>query len=78
MELGKDFSMVEVEAPKDWINKNFGELALRQRYSFNIICVKRGEEVVFPTATTVVQENDTLMLMAPEKSLELLDKLYKE
>ena len=75
-ELGKDFSMVEIEAPKDWISKDFGELALRQKYSFNIICVKRGEEVVFPTAHTVVQEGDTLMLMAPEKSLQALDKLY--
>ena len=78
MELGKDFSMIEIEAPKAWLGKNFGELALRQKYSFNIICVKRGEEVVFPTANTVVNEKDTLMLMAPEKSLESLDSLFKE
>ena len=75
-ELGKDFSMVEIEAPKAWMSKNFGELALRQKYSFNIICVKRGEDVVFPTANTVVQEGDTLMLMAPDKNLEALDRLY--
>ena len=76
MELGKDFSMLEIEAPKAWISHNFGELALRQKYSFNIICVKRDDKVVFPTATTVVQENDTLMLMAPDKNLEALDRMY--
>ncbi len=75
--LSKEFSMVEIEAPKSWISKNFGELALRQQYSFNIICVKRKEEVIFPTATTVVQEGDTLMLVAPDKNLESLEKLYK-
>ncbi len=77
MELGKDFSMVEISAPKEWLGKNFGELALRQKYSFNIVCVKRNSKVVFPTATTVVEENDTLMIMAPDKNLESLDRLYE-
>ena len=77
IELGKEFSMVEIQAPKEWISKNFGELALRQRYFFNIVCVKRGEAVIFPTAGTVVEENDTLMIMAPNKNLESLDKLYE-
>ena len=76
LELGRDFSMLEIEAPKDWISKNFGELALRQKFSFNVVCVKRGEEVVFPTATTTVQEGDTLMIMAHNKNLEALDTLY--
>ena len=75
-ELGKDFSMLEIEAPKDWISKNFGDLALRQKFSFNVVCVKRGDEVVFPTATTVVNEGDTLMIMAHNENLKALDKLY--
>ena len=77
IELGKDFSMVEIQAPKAWVSKSFGELALRQKYSFNIVCVKRGKDVVFPTAGTVVEENDTLMIMAPDKNLEALDNLYE-
>ncbi len=77
IELGKDFSMVEIQAPKAWVSKSFGDLALRQKYSFNIVCVKRGDEVVFPTATTVVEENDSLMIMASEKNLEALDSLYE-
>ena len=77
IELGKDFSMVEIQAPKSWIGKSFGDLALRQKYSFNIVCVKRGENVVFPTAATIVEENDTLMIMAPNKSIESLDRLYE-
>ena len=76
VELGKDYSMVEIEAPKDWLSKSFGELALRQKYSFNVVCVKRGEEVVFPTASTTLEEGDRLMLMAQEKNLESLDRLF--
>ncbi len=74
--LSKDYSLVEITAPKAWVSKSFGELALRQKYSFNVVCVKRGEEVVFPTAGTEVLESDTLMIMASEKSLEVLSKLY--
>ena len=77
IELGKDFSMVEIQAPKTWVGKSFGDLALRQKYSFNIVCVKREGTVVFPTAATIVEENDTLMIMAPNKNIESLDRLYE-
>jgi trk system potassium uptake protein TrkA len=76
LELGKDYSLLEITAPKAWISKSFGELALRQKYSFNVVCVKRGEDVIFPTASTAVLESDTLMIMASDKSLEVLSKLY--
>ena len=76
LELGKDYSLLEITAPKAWVSKSFGELALRQKYSFNVVCVKRGEEVVFPTASTEVLESDTLMIMASDKNLEVLNKLY--
>ncbi len=74
--LGKDHSLLEITAPKAWVSKSYGELALRQKYSFNVVCVKRGEEVVFPTASTEVLESDTLMIMASDKNLESLSKLY--
>ena len=76
VELSKEYSMVEVEAPKAWISKTFGELALRQKYEFNVVCVKRDGNVVFPTVNTLIIEGDTLMLMANNKNLEMLDKLY--
>ncbi len=76
VELGKDFSMLEITAPKEWISKSFGDLALRQKYSLNVVCVKRDNQVVFPTANTTVMENDNLMIMAHNKDLENLSKLY--
>ena len=76
LELSKDFSMVEIEAPKEWISKSFGDLALRQKYSFNVVCVKRNGEVVFPTASTEVEENDSLMIMSSNKNLDSLARLF--
>ncbi|MBO5143426.1 MAG: TrkA family potassium uptake protein [Clostridia bacterium] len=78
MELSKDYSMVEVETPKIWVGKTFSELALRQKHSINVVCVKRNGEVEFPTANYMLQENDSLMVMASNKELEILDSLYNE
>ena len=76
LELGKDFSMLEISAPKDWIGKSFGDLALRQKFAFNVVCVKRGEEVVFPTASTTLEVDDTLMIVSHNKNLEALERLF--
>ncbi len=76
IELGKDFCILEIEAPKNWLSKRFGDLALRQQYSINVVCVKRGEDVVFPTANTTLEEGDTIMVMLQNKNLENLEKLY--
>lgn len=77
MELSKDYSMIEIETPKIWVGKTFSELALRQKHSINVVCVKRGEEVIFPTASYKLEENDSLMVMASNKELEILGSLYK-
>lgn len=77
MELSKDYSMIEIETPKIWVGKTFSELALRQKHSINVVCVKRGEEVIFPTASYKLEEKDSLMVMASNKELEILGSLYK-
>lgn len=76
IELGKDHSIVEIESPTAWIGKTFGELALRQKHSINVVCIKRGEEVIFPTANYKVEKEDTLLIMASNKELSILDTLY--
>ena len=77
IELGKEHSIVEIEAPHLWIGKTFGELALRQKHSVNVVCIKRGEEVIFPTANYKVESEDTLLVMASNKELVILDSLYQ-
>lgn len=77
MELSKDYSMIEIETPKIWVGKSFSELALRQKHSINVVCVKRNSEVIFPTANYELDENDLLLVMASNKELGILDSLYK-
>ena len=77
MELSKEYSLIEIETPKIWVGKSFSELALRQKHSINVVCVKRNNNVIFPTANYKLEENDLLLVMASNKDLVILDSLYE-
>ena len=76
VELGKEYSLIEIDTPKEWIGNTFSNLALRQKYAMNVVCVKRNEEVLFPTPNTALEAGDTLLIMASKKAMELIDRLF--
>ena len=43
--LSKNVSMVEIDVKNEWIGKNLIELNLRKKYGFNIVAIKKGEDV---------------------------------
>lgn len=43
--LSKDASIVEINVKDEWLGKNLIELNLRQKYGFNIVAIKKGENV---------------------------------
>ena len=61
MELSKDVSMVELDVRPEWEGKNLIELNLRRKYSINVVAV--------------VQDNQVLINIDPEKPLEKSMKL---
>lgn len=72
MEFSKDYSIVELKPHEAWKGKKLSELALRAKYSINIICVKKDStgETLFPKADYVIGDNDNLMVIAPNKELD--------
>ena len=43
--LSKEVSMVEIDVKNEWCGKNLIELNLRKKYGFNIVAIKKGENV---------------------------------
>ena len=43
--LSKDVSMVEIDVKDEWVGKNLIELNLRKKYGFNIVALRKGEDV---------------------------------
>jgi len=61
VELSKDVSMVELDVRPEWEGQNLIELNLRRKYSINVVAV--------------VQDNQVLINIDPEKPLEKSMKL---
>lgn len=45
LSLSKDVSIVEIDVKEDWVGKNLIELNFRKKYGFNIIAIRKGEQV---------------------------------
>ena len=43
--LSKDVSIIEIDVKKEWCGKNLIELNLRKKHGFNIVAIKKGDEV---------------------------------
>ena len=63
--LSKGVSMVEIDVKDEWIGKNLIELNLRKKYGFNIVAIKKGENVnVNITPEQVLDAGTTLIVIA--------------
>lgn len=85
IELGDDYTIVQIKTPKDFIGKSIQEINLRLRFNVNLITIKRqykidneetGGQIVkeriygVPTATTVIEESDKLVMMGRDKDVK--------
>lgn len=46
LSLSNEVSIVEISVKDEWVGKNLIELNLRKKYGFNVIAIKKGEEVI--------------------------------
>ena len=84
IELSRDFSIIEIPAPRDFAGKSLKQLQLRNRYGLTLIAIKRkpaggGPEVtnVAPNADDRILAGDILALLGPNERLAQLDKVLK-
>lgn len=68
--LSKDVSLIEIDVRDEWNGKNLIELNLRKKYGFNIVAVKKGEEVNVNINPEQVLDTDmTLFVIADTAKL---------
>ncbi len=84
--LAGDISVAELETPKTFVGKSLQELALRAKYGINLIVIrtpvrkKAGEKptrekVIMPTADTVIQEGDLLVVVGTKDAINKVTSL---
>ncbi len=71
IEFGKEYSVIEIKTPKEWVGNTLSKLNIRPKYNINIVCVeKENGKVIIPSANYEIEENDNLMIISPNKELE--------
>lgn len=84
LELAPGLCIIEITAPKSFINKDLRKLEIRNNYDANIIAIKkkvpfitedkqtdyREKIIAPPKADTVIDESDILILVCPSKKVE--------
>ena len=71
IELGKNYSIFEVEMPENWIGKTVGEVDVRKFYDINILSIKHeGSFKMRISSETQFLEGDTLLVLGHIKDIQ--------
>ena len=68
--LSSDVSMIEIDVKAEWVGKNLIQLDLRKKYGFNIVAIKKGDNVtVSIDPEQILDEATTLIVIANTSKL---------
>lgn len=69
IDLSEDYSIVELNVSKNWVNKTLGELNLRKTFGLNVLCIKNKSKdiVISPMPEHILQSGDILVGIAYNK-----------
>ena len=79
IELSPDYSIIEIESPKEWYGKSMKELSLRSKYGLNVMAIKRNNEVnISPDADDVINKDDIVVAIGSAEDLTKLEgKIFR-
>lgn len=80
IELSRDFSIVEIPAPAEFVGKTLRQLELRSRHGLTLIALKRQTDRgrvtnIAPGADEAIQAGDVLALLGSHENLARLERL---
>ncbi len=67
--------LYELKVPKDWCGKKLGQIDIRKKYKINVLTIKRNNEVIMPSAETVIQADDVAFVLGDSKDIHKIFKL---
>lgn len=71
IELGDEYSILEVSIPPAWIGKSVGQLDIRRKYNVNIMAFKKSGKIQASVSPdTVLTEDKTMLVLGEYKNLQ--------
>jgi len=72
--LSPEYSLVEMVAPPQFINKTLEQSGARHKYGVSILAIRRGADMIIsPGANAVIQEGDVLVVIGKNEKLQKFD-----
>ncbi len=81
IDLGKGYTVMEIDAPSEFWNKSLKELNLKALYRFDVLLIKRKyppQTIPVPSADEVIHKGDLLILTGLTESIEKIVKTSTE
>jgi len=77
LRFSQDFLLLEVKAPSVFWEKSLIELGVRNKYSVNIVGIKKSTGILnaSPKADTVIEKGDVLLVITDSKTANQLESL---
>ena len=76
IELGQGHSLVQLRAPREFVDKTLKQLELRIAYKVNVIAIRRPSQdkhqIIMPLAETKIQPDDILWLVGENQDIAKL------
>jgi trk system potassium uptake protein TrkA len=74
IDLSPDYSIIEIESPKEWHNNNLRDLSLRTRFGINVMAIKKENDInITPNAEEVIEPGDILVAIGSTEDLGKLE-----
>ncbi len=75
IELFKNYGMLEISVPHDWVGKSLLELNIRKNFNVSIIAIKSGDDFnVNPSADDVLEAGDIVIVIGSEDNMNKIKK----
>ncbi|MEW9124790.1 MAG: TrkA family potassium uptake protein [Thermotaleaceae bacterium] len=73
IDLSPEYSIMEVNAPKEWKGKTLETLNIRSKYGINVMAIKQGAKInITPSPSDQIKENDVIVIIGHNKDLQRL------
>lgn len=78
IDLNDSHSFIVVHATAKIIESTIINLDVRNKFKINVVAVRRAEEIIIPTAETVIEQDDQLLLIGGNVDLEKFNSWLKK
>ena len=73
-DVSDTYKIVEIHAPKNWVGKPLSNLDLRTSFGMSVIVIKRDGVAINPEASTIIGEDDFIVMGGDNNGIEKLAK----